>query len=419
MAIDPNIILGLRPPQQLDNPMDIGMKAMTMKQLSMQTAAQQRELDENAAMKDAYRKNMLTGADGRVSLNQQGMLSDLGNDQRMTNPMKILDLQKTLGTQAFERLKNEHEAASTLIAGIRDPETYKTAVAQGRAMGLSNWDTLPDQYDPKLINKMLVHSQNAEQQIKSQESDRDFGLRKESHDLDKKKYNMEVYKTFGGSPPPGFDSNASAPAPAQRQASYQVPSSLAPNAPNPQALSDVNPAELVRYKVPQHLQSKAFDEIEAAQNTARNYKSIMDAFDKAYDWHAADVVPFHQNAHQDAVQALLGPTFKDVEGTVRQAAMDLMYSKVTPRFGDTPERRAIKRATLEDYLKSKMASPTNKGFGIDLSKHQSTNPDLNDASSAFTHVIDPSGVMRVIPASDLPAALQAGGRAVGPKVAKD
>jgi hypothetical protein len=133
----------------------------------------------------------------------------------------------------------------------------------------------------------------------------------------------------------------------------------------------------VRTHVPPALQAKAFDQIEAAQNTAQNAPKILEAFDKAANnLHAVDFVPGMDNADQKALHALMGPTFKDVEGTVRQAAMDNMNKNTTPQFGDDANTVKTKRAALEGYLKSKSAAPVLKGFGIDLEKHKSTNYSL-------------------------------------------
>jgi hypothetical protein len=138
---------------------------------------------------------------------------------------------------------------------------------------------------------------------------------------------------------------------------------------------DTDPATLVQYLVPAEHQKKAFDEIEAAQNTNKNAPQILEAFDKAAkNYHMADMIPGVDNADQQQMHALLGPTFQDVEGTVRQAAMDNLYKNITPQFGDTPEKIDTKRQSLVGYLNSKGSAPTAKGFGIDLHKFNSTRP---------------------------------------------
>lgn len=136
-----------------------------------------------------------------------------------------------------------------------------------------------------------------------------------------------------------------------------------------------DPAVLVRYLVPQEHQKKAFEEIEVAQNTSKNAPHIMKAFwDAANKVHSVDFVPGMQNVDQKSFHALLGPTFQDVEGTVRQAAMDNMFSNVTPQFGDSKATINKKAQATQNYLDYKSSAPTAKGFGIDLRKFRSTNP---------------------------------------------
>lgn len=134
-----------------------------------------------------------------------------------------------------------------------------------------------------------------------------------------------------------------------------------------------DPARLVPLLVPKEHQAKAFSEIEAAQNTSSNAPGILQSFDKAAkNIHGADFVPGMQNVDQKSLHTLLGPTFKDVEGTVRQAAMDNLFGNVTPQFGDDANTTQTKRNALLGYLNSKMSAPTARGYGIDLSKFPMT-----------------------------------------------
>ena len=83
-------------------------------------------------------------------------------------------------------------------------------------------------------------------------------------------------------------------------------------------------------------------------------------------------VPGMKSPGQKALIARLGPTFKDVEGTVRQAAMDNMEHNVSPNLGDSDETIASKRASLIEYLRSKSSAALAKANHIDLSMHPST-----------------------------------------------
>lgn len=143
----------------------------------------------------------------------------------------------------------------------------------------------------------------------------------------------------------------------------------------PESLKGVDPSVFVPRVVPEPRQKEVFTEIERAQDTKKLAGDIMKAFDNAaHNVHVADFVPGAANADQKALHALMGPTFKDVEGTVRQAAMDNMNKNTTPQFGDNKNTIKTKRNALMGYLQSKSSAPTAKGFGIDLDKFNSTTP---------------------------------------------
>lgn len=145
----------------------------------------------------------------------------------------------------------------------------------------------------------------------------------------------------------------------------------------------LDPAKKVQFLVPPEKQQKVFDEIDAAQNTARNAPSILNAFDRA----AEEVRPTSGGTHtsltafvpgidspgQKAFHAGLGPTFSDIEHTVRQAAMDNMFKNTTPQFGDNASTIASKRKSVIDYMTAKSSAPTASGFGINLGQYPSTN----------------------------------------------
>lgn len=144
-------------------------------------------------------------------------------------------------------------------------------------------------------------------------------------------------------------------------------------------VSQQDPAKFVQWVVPPPQQKAVFGEIERAQDTRRMSKNIMDTFDQAAKevhgipgtLQAASLGHYPATAVGGLHQALQ-PTFKDLEGTVRQAAMDNTFENVSPGPFDTASRIKEKRGFLENYLKSKASAPTAKGFGIDLDKFNST-----------------------------------------------
>lgn len=140
--------------------------------------------------------------------------------------------------------------------------------------------------------------------------------------------------------------------------------------------SKMDPAQLVNYlpNVTPEAKTQILKEIDAAQNVNKNSRVMADAQGRAADnLHVADFIPGRNNADQDQLHTLLGPTFKDLGESVRQAAMDNVFHGVTPRMGDAAlSNKETLRNTLKDYLSSKEAAPTAKSYGLDLSKFEST-----------------------------------------------
>ena len=144
----------------------------------------------------------------------------------------------------------------------------------------------------------------------------------------------------------------------------------------------LDPAKKVPWLVPPEKQGKVNDEIEAAQNATKAAPEVMSMFNQA----ATEVrpmtggihtsltafVPGMESAGQKSLHTLLGPTFKDVEGTVRQAAMDNIFKNTTPQFGDDDSTIDAKRRALQDYLTSKSSAPNASSFGINLGDYPST-----------------------------------------------
>jgi hypothetical protein len=139
--------------------------------------------------------------------------------------------------------------------------------------------------------------------------------------------------------------------------------------------SAADPAQLVQQMVPKELQPKVYEEIGRAQNVARNKEEILSAFDRAANENTVmrtgagflrtpgSVMALHQ---------LMLPNFKQIDGTVRQAAMDESFHNLTPAPGDTEGKIAEKRKALIGWMESEAAAPISKGNMLDLSRFQST-----------------------------------------------
>lgn len=140
---------------------------------------------------------------------------------------------------------------------------------------------------------------------------------------------------------------------------------------------DIDPAQAVPFMVPADRQKDVFDEIKHAQNTTKIAPQIMEAFDKsAQATHAADLIPGVPSADQKHLEALLNTTVTDTEGTARQAAFDSIHKNMIPNGLDSAYTKQVKREAMTQYLKSKQAAPTARGYGINLANYGSTNEQI-------------------------------------------
>ncbi len=355
MPLDPSIIMGAQP-VQMQNPLDMAMKAMTMRDLSQRGQIQgvqlqqaQQQFNDEQTMRTAKNKNTKVGPDGSIGLDKDGMLKDLANSQ---NPSLAVLANQQLAQQSNELQNNmmanrakQMEFVGQLAGSVQDQKSLDQAHQTAQAMGLDT-SMIPNVYDPRETPAIMSQIQQKALTVQQQTEN---AIKQKQAENEGKKLDVELFKTFGNPNNPGVQYSSS------------------PN---------TDPSTLVPRHVPPDRQAKALDEIDAAQNTSRNAPKILKAFDDAANnLHATDFIPGTLNADQKAMHALLGPTFKDVEGTVRQAAMDNMYKNTTPAFGDDANTTATKRSALAAYLQSKASAPTAKAFGIDLTKYKSTSID--------------------------------------------
>lgn len=158
-----------------------------------------------------------------------------------------------------------------------------------------------------------------------------------------------------------------------------------------------DPAKMIASVVPKEHQTQAFKEVDAAENTKHMAQSIMDSFDQAVKdtsgvgGSLSSLVKTPRSAL--SLHQAMQPTFKDLEGTVRQAAMDNTFKNITPTGADTAQDIATKRQALADYLQSKSSSPIARAYGVDLAKFPSTAKYESAAPEVSGRVVDKLGGM--------------------------
>lgn len=133
-------------------------KGMSLRQLAQQNKLRQAQMDENDAIKSAFAKNTVTGADGKTTLNRSATLSDLYK----ASPLKAMEVESNFTTQEREAQKNALEkrtSDSQLIAqlagSVTDQPSYERAIESAKKFGLDT-TSLPPQYDPALVKSLRM-----------------------------------------------------------------------------------------------------------------------------------------------------------------------------------------------------------------------------------------------------------------------
>lgn len=136
----------------------------------------------------------------------------------------------------------------------------------------------------------------------------------------------------------------------------------------------VPPEMAVSTLVPQEHQKDVYHEIKLAQDAQLIEKDALKLFDQASKENTvlktgAGMV--REPASVGALRSIMLPILRDVAGRVSDQEMHAV-SALEPKPGDSEATQATKRAALHEMIKSKMAAPTAKGFGIDLQDFKTT-----------------------------------------------
>lgn len=144
---------------------------------------------------------------------------------------------------------------------------------------------------------------------------------------------------------------------------------------NSGAAAHMDPANFLSIVKPDQVKAVA-ESADVAKETKKASIGIMSAFERAANDNTIvkSIGGLRTPGSVMAMHALLGPTFKDVEGTVRQAAMDNLYKNVTPSPGDSEKKIQEKRQALVGYIQSKGSSSLAKSNGLDFDKFDATRP---------------------------------------------
>lgn len=129
---------------------------------------------------------------------------------------------------------------------------------------------------------------------------------------------------------------------------------------------------------PEHVK-KALEEVGVAQNVSKNRERILQAFDQASKETTGlktGAGMLRESDGQVKLKQLMLPLFADVDGTVRQAAMDESFHNMVPNWSDLGGKKNARREALAGWLDSKQTGQTFRYLtGIPLNKFTSTSTD--------------------------------------------
>lgn len=141
-------------------------------------------------------------------------------------------------------------------------------------------------------------------------------------------------------------------------------------------LSQADPALLVQQMVKPEHQKEVAGEIDNAKTIAQNRGKILKAFDEASKDVGLKSMAGYEPGSVGKLKQMILPLFKDIDSTVRQAAMDETFHNVVPKAIDGIGNRVPqRRQALEAWLDSKAQGSLAKSYGIDLQKFAPTSSD--------------------------------------------
>lgn len=191
-SLDTNIIMGAKP-VQIDNPLDQGIKAMTMKDLmqrgqiqGLQQQQAQQDWNDSQSIRQATSDNTTVNSDNSTSFDQGGFLKQIAS----ANPALLPKAQQQLAQQNVNTLENHkklNDMAIQYLNGVHDQPTLDSAIAGAKANGLPVNNISPI-YDPNNIKMALAQSMNTKDYLEQQTKDTGQAIENKKLDFEIAKY---------------------------------------------------------------------------------------------------------------------------------------------------------------------------------------------------------------------------------------
>lgn len=171
MPIDPSIPLSVKP-VEIPNRLDVAIKGLTLRNLTAQSeehelemVQKRRAVEDDTALRDAYKQNTTVGPDGTPMVNPDGVASTLAQGGRGQMAMSVkLGAQK----QKLDQISQLHQASEEILSPLGTKSTqedYDKAEAQAKQFGLPSLKAkLGPDFDPDPASNFQIGLNNLKKQ---------------------------------------------------------------------------------------------------------------------------------------------------------------------------------------------------------------------------------------------------------------
>lgn len=175
MAIDPNIILGIRPVRiNQQDPMEQYAKGLTLKNLMAQSEMQDIAMADEQATRAAYQQAGGDPAKARALLAQGGQYKQVQalDKSALETQEKQSTIRRNEAAAAkaeFDKTMESISRISSVLNTAKDQASYAIAREQlARTFGPKMLDNMPEQYDPAFIQAQIAQGQTLAQSLADQ-----------------------------------------------------------------------------------------------------------------------------------------------------------------------------------------------------------------------------------------------------------
>lgn len=212
MPIDASIPMSIKPPE-IQNPLDLAVKGMTLRNLAAQSqeheidlAQKQRQFQDDMAMRDAALNNSsINPATGMPEINRAGYLQDVAKRSPLAAQSEALRYQQ----MDIDKLSKRAEIKNKLLMNIGSQQDLDYATEMGKQLGAGDLKQfLGEYYDPNegssfqrqlkhmQVNSMTLNDRLATQKAENEKMNLELQLQKLG--LDRTKVVSEMADKMSG-----------------------------------------------------------------------------------------------------------------------------------------------------------------------------------------------------------------------------